>query len=117
VSFLSSLESFQVTSPFGTLALNSCPFCRSAFFSFVGGYSLLAIFDGDDSISNSILCGFLTVSMSSEPLCSPYADVSPNTAAAGLGISSVFSLRDELLRDFRQKRIEELESASVTEPW
>jgi hypothetical protein len=51
------------------------------------------------------LCGFLTVSMSSEPLCSPYADVSPNTAAAGLGISSVSSLliRDQMLRELRQE--------------
>ena len=60
VSFLSSLAALAVSSPFGTLALNSRPFCRRAFFSFVGGYFLLAIFDGDDSISNSILCGFLT---------------------------------------------------------
>jgi hypothetical protein len=36
------------------------PFCRRAFFSFVGRYFLLAIFDGDDSVSNSILCGLLT---------------------------------------------------------
>ena len=31
-------------------------------------------------------------SLSSEPLHSPYTDGSPNTAASGLGISSVFSL-------------------------
>ena len=60
VSFLSSLAALAVSSPFGTLALNSCPFCRRVVFSFVEGYFLLAIFDGDDSISNSILCGFLT---------------------------------------------------------
>ncbi len=57
VSFLSSLTAFAVSSPFGTLALNSCPFA-GAFFS-VGRYFLLAIFDGDDSLSNSILRGFL----------------------------------------------------------
>ncbi len=35
-------------------------------------------------------------SLSSEPLCSPYPDGSPNTATPGLGISSVSSssLRD-----------------------
>jgi hypothetical protein len=48
--------------PFGTLALNSCPFA-GAFFSFVGRYFLLAIFVGDDSISNSILRGFLTATL------------------------------------------------------
>jgi hypothetical protein len=36
------------------------PFCRRVFFSFVGGSFLVAIFYGDDSISNSILRGFLT---------------------------------------------------------
>jgi hypothetical protein len=48
-------------------------------------------------------------SLSSEPLGSPYTDGNPNTAAAGLGISSVSSsslcdsVRDELLRELRQE--------------
>jgi hypothetical protein len=62
VSFLSSLAALAVSPPFGTLALNSCPFA-GAFFSFVGRYFLLAIFDGDDSIPNSILRGFLTATL------------------------------------------------------
>jgi hypothetical protein len=83
-------------------------------------------------------------SLSSEPLGSPYTDGSPNTAAAGLGISLRDSVRDKLLRELRQElfadmrsellrskqetavvqqenaalrqRIEELESASVRVP-
>jgi hypothetical protein len=83
-------------------------------------------------------------SLSSEPLGSAYADVSPNTASAGLGISLRDSVRDEFLRELRQElfadmrsellhskqetavvqqenaalqqRIEELESASVRAP-
>ncbi len=42
-------------------------------------------------------------SLSSEPLGSPYTDGSPNTAAAGLGISLCDSVRDELLRELRQE--------------
>jgi hypothetical protein len=42
VSFLSSLAALAVSPPFGTLALNSCPFA-GVFFSFVGRYFLLAI--------------------------------------------------------------------------
>jgi len=61
VSFLSSLAALAVSSPFGTLALNSGPFA-GAFFS-VGRYFLLAIFDDDDSLSNSILRGFLTATL------------------------------------------------------
>jgi hypothetical protein len=38
-------------------------------------------------------------SLSSEPLGSPYTDGSPNTVAAGLGISLCDSVRDELLRE------------------
>jgi hypothetical protein len=177
VSFLSSLAALAVSSPFGTLALNSRPFCRRAFFSFVGGYFLLAIFDrsfalpfccddfvlnssvlliakmdetriddtnqedgavddiallqaqytrirtlqslsafSDDSARAGIVPSSPTrsplhlASLSSEPLRSPYTDGSPNTAAAGLSISSVFSLRDELLRDLRQELFAEMRS-------
>ncbi len=42
-------------------------------------------------------------SLSSEPLGSPYPDGSPNTAAAGLGISLRDSVRDELIRELRQE--------------
>ena len=80
-------------------------------------------------------------SLSSEPLRSPCTDGSPITAASGIGISPVSSLRDGLLQELRQelfaewrsellrskqeitmvlqenaalqKRVEELESASV----
>ena len=41
------------------------PFCRRAIFSFVGRYSLLLYFDGDDSTSNSVLRGFLTAANTS----------------------------------------------------
>ena len=61
MSFLSSLTALAVSSPFGTLTLNSCPFA-DAYFS-VGSYFLLAIFDGDDSIPNSILRGFFTATL------------------------------------------------------
>ncbi len=152
---MSSLAALAVSSPIGTLALNSCPFA-GAFFS-VGRYFLLAIFDGDVSLSNFIHCVSLTArmdetrigdtnqedgavddiaqlqaqytrirtlqslsasafsdddaradhlppsptrsplhlaSLSSEPLRSPYTDDSPITAASGIGISPVSSLRD-----------------------
>ena len=55
-------------------------------------------------------------SLSSEPLRSPYTDGSPNTAAAGLGISSVSSSsmrdsgRDEMLRELRHELFVEMRS-------
>jgi hypothetical protein len=55
-------------------------------------------------------------SLSSEPLGSPYTDGSPNTVAAGLGISSVSSsslrdsVRDELLRELRQELFADMRS-------
>ena len=49
----------------------------------------------DDLPSSPTRSPLHLASLSSEPLRSPYTDGSPNTAAAGLGISSVFSLRDE----------------------
>jgi hypothetical protein len=55
-------------------------------------------------------------SLSSEPLRSPYTAGSPNTAAAGLGISSVSSSsmrdsgRDEMLRELRHELFAEMRS-------
>ena len=55
-------------------------------------------------------------SLSSEPLRSPYTDGSPNTGAAGLGISSVSSSsirdsgRDEMLRELRHEFFVEMRS-------
>jgi hypothetical protein len=49
-------------------------------------------------------------SLSSEPLGSPYTDVSPNTATAGLGISFRDSVWDELLRDLRQELFADMRS-------
>ena len=55
-------------------------------------------------------------SLSSEPLRSPCTDGSPNTAAAGLGISSVSSSsmrdsgRDEMLRELRHELFAEMRS-------
>ena len=49
-------------------------------------------------------------SLSSEPLGSPYADGSPNTAASGLGISLRDSVRDELLRELRQELFADMRS-------
>jgi hypothetical protein len=54
--------------------------------------------------------------LSSEPLGSPYTDGSPNTPAAGIGISSVSSsslcdlVRDELFRELRQEFFKDMRS-------
>ncbi len=54
-----------------------------------------------DVLSNPTRSPLHLASLSSEPLGSPYTDGSPNTAAAGLGISLRDSVRDELLRELR----------------
>ncbi len=76
----------------------------------------------DDSVSVSDVPSSPTrsplhlVSLSSEPLRPPYTHTSPNTAADGLGISSVSSssirdsVWDELLRELRQELFAEMRS-------
>ena len=49
-------------------------------------------------------------SLSSEPLRSPYTDDSPITAASGIGISAVSSLRDGWLQELKQEFFEEFQS-------
>ena len=49
-------------------------------------------------------------SLSSEPLRSPYPDESPITAASGIGISPVSSLRDGWLQELKQELFAEFQS-------
>jgi hypothetical protein len=49
-------------------------------------------------------------SFSSEPLPSPYTDDSPITAASGIGISAVSSLRDGWLQELKQELFAEFQS-------
>jgi hypothetical protein len=49
-------------------------------------------------------------SLSSEPLRSPYTDDSPITAASGIGISAVSSLRDGWLQELKQELFAEFQS-------
>ena len=49
-------------------------------------------------------------SLSSEPLRSPYPDDSPITAASGIGISAVSSLRDGWLQELKQELFAEFQS-------